>query len=228
MKKLSAVMWGLALIAVGVILGGNALGLFNIDLFFKGWWTLFIIVPCFIGLITNRDGWVGHLIGLLVGVSLLLACLDVIGFEMLWKLLLPGIVIIIGLSMIIKTLFGHKFDKAVSKLRTEHNDDDETGAVFSGVNIDMTGKEFKGKKVSAIFGGVKLDLRQAKIKKDVVIDATAVFGGVDILVPDNVIVETKSNSFFGGVSNKRTVVPKSGAPTVYVNGSAMFGGIEVK
>ena len=103
MKKLSAVMWGLALIAVGVILGGNALGLFNIDLFFKGWWTLFIIVPCFIGLITNRDGWVGHLIGLLVGVSLLLACLDVIGFEMLWKLLLPGIVIIIGLSMIMKT-----------------------------------------------------------------------------------------------------------------------------
>ena len=35
MKKTTPVIWGLAIIALGVIFGGNALGLFNIDIFFK-------------------------------------------------------------------------------------------------------------------------------------------------------------------------------------------------
>lgn len=228
MKKVSAIMWGLVLVALGVILGGNALGWFDINIFFKGWWTLFIIVPCAISLITNPREWLGDLIGIIIGVSLLLASQDVISFGSLWKLLLPAIVILIGLSLIIRNLFSHKFDKAVEKLNDKFDKDDESGAVFGGTNINMAGKEFKGKNLSAVFGAVKLDLRDAKIKEDVIINATAVFGGVEILVPDDIIVETKSNSFFGGVSNKRTANPKDKAPTIYINGMALFGGVEVK
>jgi len=228
MKKVSAIMWGLVLVAIGVILCGNALGLFNINVFFDGWWTLFIIIPCFIGLVTNIKEWLGHLIGLTVGVCLLLACQGVIEFGMLWKLMLPAIVILIGLSIIIKNLFSHKFDKAVAKLNDKFNKDDESGAVFGGVNIDMSGKEFKGKTVNAVFGGLKLDLRDAKIKEDVIINATAIFGGVEILVPENVVIETKSNSIFGSVVNKKKTAPKAKAPTIYVSGVAMFGGVEVK
>lgn len=228
MKKASAIMWGLVLVALGVILGGNALGWFDINIFFKGWWTLFIIVPCTIGLIANPKEWLGHLIGIIVGVSLLLACLDVISFGNLWKLLLPSIVILIGLSLIFRNLFSHKFDKITEKLNEKFDKDDESGAVFGGANINMAGKEFKGKNINAVFGGLKLDLREAKIKEDVIINATAVFGGIDIYVPEGIIVETKSNSFFGGVSNKVKVAPKGKAPTVYVNGMALFGGIEVK
>lgn len=228
MKKLTAIIWGLVLIAAGVILGGNALGWFNVDLFFDGWWTLFIIVPCTIGLLSNPKEWLGNLIGIVVGVCLLLACQNVISFSSLWKLLLPAIIILIGLSIIIKSLFSQKFDKAVEKLNEKFNKDDESGAVFGGANINLAGKEFKGKNINAIFGGLKLDLREAKIKEDVIINATAIFGGIDILVPENVAIETKSNSFFGGVSNKKKSAPKGKAPTVYVNGTAMFGGIEVK
>lgn len=228
MKKFSTILWGLVLVSIGVILGGNAMGWFNIDIFFKGWWTLFIIVPCAIGLITNYKEWLGNLIGLMVGVCLLLACQDVITFGALWKLIVPAIVIIVGLSMIFKSLFNQKFSKSVAKLNEKFNKDDEEGAVFGGVNINMAGKEFKGKNINAIFGGLKLDLREAKIKEDVVVNATAIFGGIDIYVPDNVAVETKSNSFFGGVSNKKKTIPKSNAPTVYINGTALFGGVEVK
>lgn len=229
MKKISSAVWGLVLVAVGVILCGNALGWFNVDVFFDGWWTLFIIIPCTIGLFTSKNGRLGSLIGIAIGVSLLLACQDVIGFDSLWKLLLPVIIIIIGLSIICKSLFSQKFDQAVSKLNEKIGDDDESGAFFGGANIDLTGKEFKGKNLNAIFGGLKLDLRNAKIKEDVIINATAVFGGIDILVPEDVIVETKSNSFFGGVSNKKaTATKKDKAPTIYVNGTALFGGIEVK
>ena len=182
MKKVSTIMWGLILIAIGVILGGNALGWFNIEVFFDGWWTLFIIVPCAVGLVTDKDR-TGHLIGLLIGVCLLLACQNVIGFDSLWKLLVPGIIILIGLSMIFKSVFNNKFNKATKKLNEKYNKGDDSGAVFGGVDINMAGKEFKGKDVNAVFGGM---------------------------------------------SNKRKTAPKAGAPTVYVTGVAMFGGIEVK
>ena len=97
MKNISSIIWGLVLVAVGVILGGNALGWFNIDVFFDVWWTLFIIIPCAIGFVTEPGERIGHLIGLAVGVFLLLGCLDVLSFEILWKLVFPAIIILVGL-----------------------------------------------------------------------------------------------------------------------------------
>lgn len=227
MKNTSSVIWGLILVAVGIILGGNALGIFDIKVFFDGWWTLFIIVPCVAGLFTEKDK-TGNLIGLTVGVFLLLACQKVVSFDMLWKMILPVIIVLIGLTMIGKNLFNRKFNEAVNKLNEKINKDDESGAVFGGQNINMAGKKFNGRNLNAIFGGLKLDLREAKIEEDVIINASAIFGGIEILVPENVFIETKSNSIFGGVSNKKSGAPKEKAPTIYVNGMALFGGIEVK
>ena len=55
MKKVNSILWGIALVALGVILALNAFGITDINIFFDGWWTLFIIVPCAIGLVTDRD-----------------------------------------------------------------------------------------------------------------------------------------------------------------------------
>ena len=228
MKNISNIIWGLVLVAVGVILGGNAMGWFNIDVFFDGWWTLFIIVPCAIGFLAKPGERMGNLIGLTVGIFLLLGCLDVISFETLWKLVFPIVIVLIGLTMIFRNLFAHKFNEVTAKLNEKINKDDEIGAVFAGQDIKMNGEEFKGRNLSAVFGGVKLDLRKAVIKEDAVINATAIFGGVEIFVPDDVIVVTKSNSFFGGVSNKTNNEPKKGAHTIYVNGTGLFGGVEIK
>ena len=49
MKKFGDLLWGLFFIALGLIIGLNAMGITHINIFFSGWWTLFIIVPCFIG-----------------------------------------------------------------------------------------------------------------------------------------------------------------------------------
>ena len=89
MKKLSRILWGMALVALGVIWGINTLGIADINVFFKGWWTLFIIIPCLAGLITGNDR-TGNLFFLFVGVGLLLASQGVFSFSLFWKLLLPG------------------------------------------------------------------------------------------------------------------------------------------
>ncbi len=101
MKKVSSGLWGLVLVLLGVALGVNALGIVDIN-FFSGWWTLFIIVPCLIGLIGNDDKG-ADAIGLVIGVCLLLACQNMISFRMLWKLLPPAILVMIDFQLCLKT-----------------------------------------------------------------------------------------------------------------------------
>ena len=54
------------------------------------------------------------------------------------------------------------------------------------------------------------------------------FGGVDILLPENVNVQVNSNSVFGGVEDKEHTNKIENTVTVYVNGTSLFGGIDVK
>ena len=75
--------------------------------------------------------------------------------------------------------------------------DKEILAVFSSQKVNTSDEKFEGASISCVFGGVSLDLREAKITSDIVINATSVFGGIDILVSDNVNVKVESlNSVF--------------------------------
>ncbi len=85
-----------------------------------------------------------------------------------------------------------------------------------------------GTTMNAIFGGVELDLTDAIIDEDVVINATAVFGGIDIKVPYNVKVKVSNVPVFGGVSNKVPTSRDLNAPTIFLNSTCMFGGIDIK
>lgn len=55
MKNIENILWGIVFIIIGIIVGINALGIVNINLFFSGWWTLIIIIPCFIGLFGEKE-----------------------------------------------------------------------------------------------------------------------------------------------------------------------------
>ena len=227
MKRISDIMWGLILIIIGVILGGNALDIFNINLFFDGWWTLFIIVPTFIGLVTEKDK-TGNIIGLIIGLFLLLACRGLFDFKLIWKLIFSLIFVIIGLSLIFKNNINKEVSEKIKKLNENLSSNDGYTATFSGQNLNFDGEEFKGSNLNAMFGGIKLDLRKAIINEDIVINASSIFGGIDIYIPDNCKVKIKSNSIFGGVSNNKKCNVDDNSYTIYINASCMFGGVEIK
>lgn len=227
MKKFRDILWGIALIIVGVIWGLNSTGITNINIFFNGWWTLFIIVPCFIDLFKEDDK-TGDFIGLLIGIALLLSCQNIIDFDIIWKLLLPAVLVIIGFSIIFKDAIGGKVNSEIKKLNQNKNHDNDYCATFSGQDVKFDNEEFTGADLTAIFGGVKCDLRNAIITKDVVINSSAIFGGIDIFVPANVKVKIKSTPIFGGVSNKAIQEKSEDAHTIYINGLAVFGGVEIK
>ena len=225
MKKIGNVLWGIILIAVGAVFALNELNITNIDLFFDGWWTLFIIVPCGIGLFTEREK-TGNLIGVGIGVFLLLCCQDILSFSMLWKLLIPALIVIVGLKMVFTGLFGNKANEMIKQLKLEGKQPRSGFAAFSGCDMNYDNQVFEGAELTAVFGGVKCDLRNAIIEQDCAIQVSAIFGGVDILVPAGVNVKVNSTSIFGGVSNKTTA--HQNAPTLYVSGMCMFGGVDIK
>lgn len=227
MKKFGNVLWGIVLIVVGLIIGGNALGITNINIFFDGWWTLFIIVPCFIGLFKENEK-TGNVIGLLIGIALFLGCQDIINFDLIWKLALPTVLVIIGLSIIFKDTLGGKVNEEIKKLNEKRSGANTYCATFSGQKVKFDKEPFTGADLTAVFGGVECDLRNAIIESDVVINVSSIFGGIDILAPSNVKVKAKSTSIFGGVENRSNTNGEENTHTIYVNGTAIFGGVEIK
>lgn len=227
MEKFGNLLWGGVLIVIGLILGGNVLGITNINVFFDGWWTLLIIIPCIIGLFKEREK-TGNIIGLLIGIALLLACQDILDFNLVWKLLFPSILVAIGISIIFKDVIGGKVSKEIKKLNENKTGENEYCATFSGQDIKFDGEQFKGADLTAVFGGVKCDLTNAIIEQDVIINTSSIFGGIDIYVPENVKVKVKSSSIFGGVSDKKRYNKKEDAHTIYINAICMFGGVEIK
>ncbi len=221
MKKVKGVIYGLIVVAIGVVLGLNALKITDIDLFFDGWWTLLIIVPSALSLLTSHNKWSG-IVGVLVGVVLLLNCRDILDFALLWKIVLPVLIIAIGLKIIFSNLFKKKpFPKLSATVKNNV-------ALFSGQEYKYVGEIFKGSVYTAVFGGIECDLRGAMIENNAVIDANAVFGGIDILLPENVNVKIKSTALFGGVDSEDHKNSDENVITVYVNAKALFGGVDVK
>lgn len=227
MKKANRIIWGVLLILAGGILALKSLNILNIDIFFDGWWTLFIIVPSIVGLINERDK-TGSIIGIIVGVVLLLCARDILDFDMLWKLVFPAIVIIVGLKLVFGGVLNGKSDKIMAEIKSDGTNVVNGFAAFSGQDLYFNNEVFNGAELNAVFGGIKCDLRGAIIEKDCVINASAIFGGIDILVPDYVNIKVRSNSIFGGVSDKKHTNSPNNTVTLYINGTGLFGGVEIK
>ena len=255
--NLSSIIWGIILVAVGVIYALNSLEITNINIFFKGWWTLFIIVPCTVSLFTDRylENVAGNLCGIAVGVFFLLCARGILQYSMIWKLLLPAFIVIAGLKMLFGGIFSRKYIERDDNFDDDDEEDDEedddeeddgkddgegepvntfkrerhihrTSAIFSVRNVNFDGSVFDAAAINVIFGGVQLDLRKAIIEGDCKIHSNCIFGGVTILVPENVNVKINDSSIFGVSANKTR--HHKGAPTIYIHNNTIFGVITVK
>lgn len=227
MRKLGNTLWGIVLIIIGVILTLNALEITNINIFFNGWWTLLIIIPSAIELIAREDKF-WSAIWLIIGIILLLACRDILDFELIWRLTIPVIIILIGINLIFKDKLDKRMEKKNKELKEKVEGLEEYCATFGEVKADFNNQEFKGASLTAVFGSTDLDLRKAIINEDKLIKTCAVFGGIEIMAPENVNIKVKSTPIFGATSNKTNRKYDEKLPTIYVNSFCMFGGVDIK
>ena len=221
-KRISNILWGILFLVVGVGVIGNMTGFWEFHIFFSGWWTLFLIVPSLLGIIEHGFR-VGNLVCLTIGAALLAACQGLIEWDVISALFLPVVFIIIGLVLVLRNLFHISTRRVYVDKEKRRNE----STVFSGKKI-VVEDEFYGMDCDAVFGGVVLDLRKSRITENVSIDAMAVFGGVDIFLPAGLKVVISDTSLFGGCSNQYHSYSGEDIPTVYINATALFGGVEVK
>lgn len=223
-SRFASVLWGIIFITVGIFYAGDSFNLWEFRLFFDGWWTLFIIIPCLISIVESGLG-TGNVVGLTVGVLFLLSSQGIVNSRIVGKLIFPVILILIG----VKIIFRDSFSKNVKKnmnININREDRLEYTSIFSGQKEIYPNQQFGGASILAIFGGIELDLRNAIINEDIVINSTSICGGVDILVPSNVNVKISSIPIFGGAANKARPCISINAPTIYINATCIFGGLD--
>lgn len=81
----------------------------------------------------------------------------------------------------------------------------------------------------AVMGGVELDLTQARFEAaEVVINAVAFWGGIEIMVPLDVAVQVDGVGVMGAFEGPRDDVATQATVRVRVTGVALMGGVEVK
>jgi len=102
-------------------------------------------------------------------------------------------------------------------------------AMMAGSHHQSTSQSFSRGDVNAIMGGVELDLRNAKINdgEEAVLDAFAMWGGIEITVPENWRIVGQVTPLLGGFENKTRAAGSSG-PVLIVKGTAVMGAVEVK
>lgn len=226
MKKTNNLLWGIVLIVIGIILGLNAIEITSINIFFDGWWTLFIIIPSIIGLI-NDDDKVGNIFGLFIGLALLLICQNIIDFDLLLKLFLPIILIFVGLSLIFKNKVTTNIKKEVKRMSNSNKKTNSYCATFSSMNIKLD-EDVEKYELDAVFGELNVNLSKQEINEDLLITACSIFGSIKIDVPNDIEVKLVSTPIFGDIKDKRKTKPENKKCVVYVDATAIFGGVEIR
>ena len=146
-------------------------------------------------------------------------------YNMFW----PSIFIIIGVIFIVTKRKGWN---AVSSKGMAGDEVIDYVSVFSGSERQVVSQNFKGGKISAVFGGIDLDLTKARLAPGInEIEVAVIFGGTTIIVPDNWSVTINVTPILGGFSDTRKLIPGRTEDTtsqLVIKGAVIFGGGEVK
>jgi hypothetical protein len=108
------------------------------------------------------------------------------------------------------------------------SDEVELVAIFSGIELDSRAQAFRGGSMLAWFGGVAVDLRQAQLGPDARLSIGALFGGVDIKVPEGWRIVSTARTIAGGVSDQVPEPDDPAAPTLTIETTAAFGGVSIR
>jgi hypothetical protein len=100
-------------------------------------------------------------------------------------------------------------------------------AILGGVERRITTPDFLGGEITAVLGGCALDLREAAIVKEAVLNVFTIWGGINIKVPPDWTVVWAGTALMGGFSEK-TASAAGGGKRLVIRGYAIMGGVEVR
>lgn len=212
-------LFGLILLGAGVVLLLGRLDIVDVSIgqLVRTWWPLIIVIVGVTALLTVPRAWPGPVLLITVGVIFQLDRLDVFDVA-LGSLLWPIALIVIGLFLLLR--FGRS--------RGSDPDTISTTAIWWGAAPSTTSQRFRSATLTAIMGGIELDLRKADIERRADISVFAFWGGVEIKVPPTWRVTVRGLPILGGWENTAEVPTDPNAPELVVHMTTIMGGAEIR
>ena len=221
-------------------------------------WPTILVVIGIVFLVTNRDSHTGLILIVIGGAFLITRYYNMSLGEVLREYW-PVLLIIFGLMILLKPRkqvnyndkFEHKlFDEADNekfkqtfhKSKYDEKKDKDfvdnsseiinESIVFNHIDRRIYTPNFKGGKVTAVFGGADIDLRNAKLAEGrQVLNIEVVFGGINIYVPRDWKVVISVTSIFGAFDDQRrpaSDATQDDSKVLEIKGSVVFGGGDLK
>jgi predicted membrane protein len=102
-------------------------------------------------------------------------------------------------------------------------------SIFSNIKRQVYTKNFKGGDIVSIFGGAEINLTQADFTGPIRMEMVQIFGGTKLIIPPHWEIRSEMTAIFGGIEDKRPPQTQYDADKVVIlNGTTLFGGIEIK
>ncbi len=211
-------LFGSVVLALGSLLLLDYANVLDAAAVIEMWWPVVLIAAGLLGFFSDRRHWLVPLAIVGLGTMALLRTTEVADNL---ELAGPLFLVLIGFLVI----FGRDVTRQIPGSQDRLNNFN----VFSGSEIASKSEHFEGGSIGALFGGTEVDLRHAKPAPGAELDVFVAFGGAEIRVPEGWQVVTHGMPIFGGFENVTTTEPlQDGAPTLDVNATVIFGGLEVK
>jgi predicted membrane protein len=101
-------------------------------------------------------------------------------------------------------------------------------AVLGAVSQANNSPAFRGGELTAVLGGCELDLRHAAIDGEALIDVFAMWGGIEIRVPEDWTVVSHITAVLGGVDDQTRSIQAAGRHRLVLRGFISMAGVEIK
>jgi predicted membrane protein len=214
---------GLIVIAFGVVMTLDNLQVVDASRYLR-FWPAALVVLGVVKIWHSRDGMGGAFGGFLfvvVGAWLLLeqTALVRISFWDMW----PALLVAFGVFLVWQ-------GASAPRRRTSNASNDLVSAlaVLGGLSRGNNSSSFRGGELTAVMGGCELDLRHAAINGEAVIDVFALWGGIEIRVPEDWTIVSRITPILGGVEDKTRPPQAASRHSLVLRGFVVMAGVEIK
>jgi len=218
---------GLAFVTAGALLALDRFTAFDVGPLWR-YWPLVLVAIGLAKLVPPGFGRAGGLIPLGLGVGFLGNTFD--WWHLTFNDLFPFVFIGLGILMIGRAFLGPAWHRRSWGASADGSSRIDAFSMMGQVRRTTDSPDFRGGSANAIMGACEIDLRQATLAQEgAVLDCFALWGGIQIAVPESWSVSVEGMPIMGSFDDRRSVQPVAGSTQrLVIRGLALMGAVEIR